>query len=120
MYYSEDLRKKTVEYLQREHTQKETCEVFNISPTTIKRWKKQYQETGSLKNKPLNRSYKKIDPEKLSVYVKGHPDAYLKEIAEVFCCTGEAVRLTLKKLKITLKKRQRFIGNAVKKSDMHS
>lgn len=106
MYYSEDLRKKAVEYLQRGHTQKETCEVFSISPTTIKRWKKQYQETGSLQNKPLNRSYKKIDPEKLSVYVNEHPDAYLREMAEVFSCTGEAVRLALKKLKVTLKKRQ--------------
>ena len=116
-YYSEDLRKKAVEYHQSGHTLEETRAVFTISLTALKRWKKQYQETGSLKNKELNRRYKKIDPEKLSAYVKEHPDAYLKEIAEVFGCTDEAVRLALKKLKITRKKRQKSIGNEAKKSE---
>ena len=44
--------------------------------------------------------------EKLSAYVKEHPDAYLREIADVFGCTDDAVRLALIKLKITRKKRQ--------------
>ena len=107
MGYSEDLRKKVVEYLLEGHTQGNANNVFKIGLTTIKRWKKQYEETGSLKNKPLNRTFKKLDPEKLTAYVKEHPDAYLREIGEVFGCTDDAVRLALIKLKITRKKRQR-------------
>jgi len=101
---SEDLRKKVVDYLGEGHTQESTQKVFKIGLTTIKRWKKQYEETGSLKDKPLNRTFRKLGPEKLSAYVKEHPDAYLREIGEVFGCTDDAVRLALIKLKITRKK----------------
>ena len=105
MAYSEDLRKKVIEYLEAGHTQKSAKEVFNVGLTSIKEWKKQYKETGSLSTKKPNRSYKKIDPEKLSAYVKEHPDAYLREIAEEFGCTDMAVYYALGKLKITRKKR---------------
>lgn len=35
------------------------------------------KETGDPNNKPLNRTIKKIDPEKLKTYVKNHPDAII-------------------------------------------
>jgi len=106
MAYSEDLRKKVLEYLEEGHTQGSAKKVFKIGLTTIKRWKKQYEETGSLAKKTLKRSFRKLDPEKLSVYVKEHPDAYLREIGKVFGCTDDAVRLALIKLNITRKKRR--------------
>jgi len=112
MSYSEDLRKKVIGYLEEGHTQESTKKVFKIGLTTIKRWRKQYEETGSLANKPLNRSFRKLDPEKLSAYVKEHPDAYLREIGEVFGCTDDTVRLALIKLNITRKKRRRDTRNA--------
>jgi len=37
---------------------------------------------------PVN---KKIIPEKLIEYVEAHPDAYLREIAEVFDCHQSSV-----------------------------
>ena len=85
---------------------KSAKEVFKVGLTAMKRWKKQYSETGNLANKPLHRSHKKIDPAKLSAYVKEHPDAYLREIAEVFGCTEEAVRQALVRLNITRKKNE--------------
>jgi transposase len=102
MSYSEDLRKKVVDYLLDGHTQASAQSVFKIGITTIKSWKKQYLETGCLKNKPLNRSFKKIDPVKLSAYVDEHPDAYLREIAEAFSCSIEAIRKAIERQKITL------------------
>ena len=120
MAYSEDYRKRVIEYLEEGDTQETAHQVFKVGLTTIKRWKKQYEETGSLKNKPLKRTFKKIDPEKLSAYVKEHPDAYLREIAEVFGCTDDAVRLALIKLKITRKKRPRCTKNATSENEMSS
>ena len=117
MAYSEDLRMKTIEYLEQGHTLASASKVFNIDITTIHKWKKQYQELGHVRKKQLNRSFKKIDPAVLTDYVKKHPDAYLKEIAQVFGCTDEAVRLALRHLGITRKKRQRYTGNAMKKED---
>jgi len=106
MSYSIDLRERVLLYLEEGHTQASAVEAFKISRRAIVQWKQQRRETGSLENKPLNRKHKKLDPELLLIYVTEHPDAYLKEIGAVFGCSGEAVRLALNKLKITLKKRQ--------------
>lgn len=110
MAYSEDLRKKVIEYLAEGHTQESAKKVFKVGLSAIKRWKKQYSETGSLAKKKVSRSFKKIEPEKLSSYVKEHPDAYLREIAEVFGCTDVAVLYALRKLKITRKKNENIQG----------
>jgi len=106
MAYSEDIRKRVIAYLEEGHTQESAKVVFKVGLTAIKRWRKQYRETGNLSNKPLRRGHKKIDPVKLSAYVKEHPDAYLREMAKVFGCTGEAVRRALIRLKITRKKNE--------------
>jgi len=120
MAYSEDLRKKVIGYLEEGNTQGSAKAVFKIGLTTIKRWRNQYKNTGSLAKKELNRRFRKLDPEKLSAYVKEHPDAYLREIAEVFGCTDDAVRLALIKLKITRKKRPRCTKNATSENEMSS
>ena len=57
---------------------------------------------------PVN---KKIIPEELIEYVEAHPDAYLKEIAEVFGCHPSSVLKRLRKLGITRKKRVPFTKN---------
>ena len=105
MSYSKDLREKAVNYYMSGHTLKETKEVFGTGINTISQWVKKYKETGDLSNKPLNRGFKKIDPEKLVLFIEKNPDAFLKEIAEEFGCSIEAVRKAMKKLKITRKKR---------------
>jgi transposase len=61
-------------------------------------------ETESLENRPLNRKRRKLDPEKLRKDAEDYPDAFNRERAQRFGCAEEAVRLALKKLKITRKK----------------
>ena len=105
MSYSKDLRERVVKYRLSGHTIKETCEVFGVGNYAVSKWVKQYKETGDLSNKPLNRGCKKIDPEKLKAYIAEHPDAYQREIAEVFECSAVAIRKAMKRLGITRKKR---------------
>ena len=105
MSYSKDLREKAVNYYMSGHTLKETKEVFEVGINTISQWVKKYEETGDLSNKPIKRRFKKIDSEKLILFLKEKPDAFLKEIAEEFGCSIEAVRKAMKKLKLTRKKR---------------
>ncbi len=106
-YYSEDFRKRTIEYRNEGHTLEETKAVFKVSVSTIRAWAKKLEEQGDLKTKTPCRPFKKIDPEKLKAYVEEHPDAYQKEIAEEFNCSAEAIRKALKRLKITRKKDQK-------------
>ena len=111
MAYSEDLRKRTIEYLQKGNSQCEAAKVFGISLSTVNAWHQKYKKTGSLKNKKPKRKHKKLDPEKLKAYINEHPDAYLKEIGQAFACNESAVRKALKRLGIIRKKRPRDIAS---------
>jgi len=111
MSYDKRYRQRTIEYRQEGHTLEETSRVFKVSISTILDWTKLHQETGGYEKRPLNRSFKKIDPVRLESYIAEHPDAYLTEIAEVFYCGESAVRKALKKLDITRKKRRSATGS---------
>jgi len=111
MSYDRDLRLRALEYAKEGHSLTQTARVFKINISTIIAWKRRYETTGDVKIKvrcPVN---KKIIPENLIKYVEEHPDAYLKEIAEVFGCHPSSVLKRLRKLGITRKKRVPFTKN---------
>ena len=81
MSYSKDYRKRTIEYRQAGYSLEATHQVFKVSKSTIQKWEKQLKETGDLDKKELHRSFRKIDPEKLKMYVAQHPEAYQSEMA---------------------------------------
>ena len=115
MAYDEKYRKRTLEYWHEGHTLEQTKKVFRVSVTIMYKWENQLKEEGNLKKHPVKRSFRKIDPEKLKEYVRANPDAYLREIADVFNCSSTAVRKSLKKLNITRKKRPLAIMNKTPK-----
>lgn len=115
MSKSKDLREAAIAYHEAGHTIAETVEVFRVAKCTISEWKKRKKETGNLNNKPINRKYKKIDPEKLKAYVKKHPDATQQEMADEFGCSNQAISKALKRKKITRKKRQPITKNRIQK-----
>ena len=106
MSYSVDMREKVMAY-RANHSIRKTAKTYGISVRAIQDWEKIQAETGRLEKKPLERKWRKIDPEKLRDYVAENPDAFLEEIGEEFGCSGEAIRLALKKLKITRKKNEK-------------
>ena len=106
MAYSEDYRKRAIEYYHEGNTQKEVGDVFNIDPKTLRDWIAR-QEAGCLKAVfPKTRAARKLPLDELRKYVEANPDAFLHEIAAHFDCSDTAVSKRLKKLNITLKKRQ--------------
>ena len=103
MAYSMEYRLRTVEYKDEGHTFKEVREAFKISSATYYDWKNkienaQYEEEHKYERKG------KIDKKALALAVSQTPDAYLRELAEPFNCTEQAVFYALKKLCITYKK----------------
>ena len=105
MSYDIKLREQALKYRET-HTQKETSEVFGVSVSAIKDWQKLQREKGSLEKKPLERKWRKIDPEKLKSDVEAHPEDFAWERAVRFGCTEEAIRVSMKAHKLTRKKRQ--------------
>ena len=120
MAYSEDYRRRVIEYRQAGHTLAEVNEAFKIYPSTLQDWEAR-MANGSLKPRyPERRKPRKIDLEELERYMDEHPDDYLREIGAYFDCSAEAVRKALLKLKITLKKRHLTTKNAPRRRGMNT
>ena len=111
MSYDIKFRRSAIAYWSEGHSKRETAKVFNVSPTALQRWKFQLEKTGDLAPKKRRETWRKIEPERLAKYVGKNPDAYLKEIAQEFDCTGVAVFLALRRLKITRKKNDSIQGS---------
>lgn len=105
--YSNDLRERILKYYDDNHSQRETCEVFEIGRTTLTTWLKLRRETGSahLRPRPKRRRSAKIEEQALKSYIAEHPDAYLREIAEVFEVSDVAILYACRRFGITRKKR---------------
>lgn len=103
MAYSIDFKRLVLKYHRSGHTVKETCEFSGIAPSTFYEWGKEEQRNFPAKGK---RSYeKKIRKEELKKAIEEKPDSFLRELAEPFGCTPQAVQRALVAMKITLKKR---------------
>ena len=111
MSYDSKYRRCALEYWAAGHSKRETAEVFKVSKYALQEWKSQLKSTGELEPKKRRETWRKLDPEKLRAHVKEHPDAYLREIAEVFGCSETAVAKGLKRLKISRKKNHTLSGS---------
>jgi len=104
MSYDEKYRRRALEYWNDGHTKKETAAVFQVGTTTLQAWKSQLKEIGTLAQKKRKETWRQLDPEKLRKYNEEHPDAYLREIAQVFGCSDYALTKAFRRLKISRKK----------------
>ncbi len=104
MAYSRDLRERVIAYLNEGHTQEETRIIFKVGTTTIKSWLALLSETGSLEKRPLERSPRKFESEKLNTYIEENPDVLLKDVAAKFKGSVTGAFYALNREKITLKK----------------
>jgi len=117
MAYDEKYRRKAIAYKEAGHTFKELKEVFGIYPTTYYQWKNRLETTGSLEYIPPATRKRKIDNEALKRVVEEQPDLYLRELAEIFDCSLQAIDKKLKKLGITHKKRHSRTPKNQRKSE---
>jgi len=104
MAYSMDFRKRAIDYMDEGHTGKELYEAFKIWPSSVSRWRKLFEKTGSLKPDYRETRKRKIDLNELERALERRPDATLSELARLFDCTKQAIHVALKRLKITRKK----------------
>ena len=114
--YSKDYRERAVNYKDEEHTFKELKEAFKIPATTYYDWKEK-MENGYYENTKKVERKRLINREKLQEAVEANPDAYLRELAELFDCTPQAIFYALKKLGITYKKKHLPTPKSQKKNE---
>ena len=104
MAYSKDLRERVIAYLEEGHTQEETRIIFKVGVSTMKRWLALLSERGSLEKRPLDRSPRIYESEKLNTYIEENPNALLKDIAKKFNGSTTGAFYALEREKLTLKK----------------
>ncbi len=98
MAYSKDYRQMILDKLEMGYSYRELVEEYQISATTIQRWKKNPEP------KVYKRVSYKIDNDALIADVKAHPDDYHYERARRFNCSDRGISKALKRLGITQKK----------------
>ena len=114
--YSEDLREKVLSNIMSGCSKREAAKVFNIGEATVYRWIDLHKQ-GDIKPKKRTNYTRQVDEKKLREYVEKNPDHTLKQIAEALGLKFQNVGKWLKRLKITRKKRPRFIKSATKRSE---
>ncbi|WP_350588512.1 IS630 transposase-related protein [Psychrobacter sp. 78a-MNA-CIBAN-0178] len=98
MAYSKDYRQMILDKLEMGYSYRQLVEEYQISATTIQRWKKNPEP------KVYKRVPYKIDNDALIADVKEHPDDYHYERARRFNCSDRGISKALKRLNITQKK----------------
>lgn len=120
MSYSVDLRERALSAVRNGHTKAEVSEMFGLGVNTLRDWENLEAETGSLENRPLNRTGYKIDREKLVEWYRKNPYSTNKETAIAFNCSVSGIRSAKKVLGITRKKTQFNMQNAASKKRKNS
>jgi transposase len=95
--------------LQEGYTQEFVSKILNVGTTSIKRWKAEIENYGSIKcNYDVStRTPSKLQYNALLDYYEKNPDALLKETAEHFKCTPQAIFYACERYAITYKKKSR-------------
>jgi transposase len=104
MAYDEKFRLRVIEYRDSGHTFKEVYEASGVDSKRYYCWKKQLDETGSVKFHAPKERDRKIDKAELTRLPDEHPDWYLREFAEVFGVWRRSVQKMFVKPGVTRKK----------------
>ena len=96
--YSNDFRKKAIECVEEGSTYREVSQRFKVSLSAIGKWYKRYKEEGNYEQKNRGGSARKIDVERLTLYVQMNPDMKLKEAAQEFGVSVFAISYWLREL----------------------
>lgn len=104
MSYTLDLRDRVIKFIEEGGKKVDAARIFGVCRFSIYSWLTKKAETGTVKDDPPKRGWKKINPQVLISYVNQNPDLTLAEYAQHFGTSAPSVCLAFKRLKITRKK----------------
>ena len=118
--YSNDFRKKAIECVEEGSTYREVSQRFKVSLSAIGKWYKRYKEEGNYEQKNRGGSARKIDVERLTLYVQMNPDMKLKEAAQEFGVSVFAISYWLRELGFSYKKKPSATWKLTKKNGINT
>lgn len=109
-----ELRQRIIKFVKRGGSKQEAGRRFEVSRSTVYRYL-ELETQGRLEPKKSWGKWRKIDPQRLCAYIRGHNEATLKEMAGVFGVNDVGILRALRRLKITFKKNSQNIASGTKK-----
>ena len=82
--YSEDLRKRVIEFLLEGNSYEKASNQFKISVSAIGRWHRRFQKEGIYRSKKQGGSKRKINLDDLEKYVQSNENMTLKAASKEF------------------------------------
>lgn len=115
--YSNDLRKKVIDYFNLGNSKSKTSDIFNISRQTLDFWIKLDKEDKLFEIKKYQHGFKSsVDLDEFKRYVDENSDKYYHEIAKEFKIKkSQAHRIVKTKLNYTVKKNKQSTEKQIKK-----
>ena len=118
--YSKDLRKKVINYLNKEKTQKEASQVFGIHRNTISRWSNRYKKEGNYDAKERLGCKSKLDYKKVELFVENNEDVKLSDIGAEFAISKGYAGVVFKRLGFSYKKKPSPMWKRIKKNEINT
>ena len=100
--YSNDLRKKVINYLNQGKSQKEASKVFGIHRNTLSRWETRYRKEGSYAARPRLGCKSKLSYSEVELFVQDNPDTKLSNIGSKFAIAIAKLKLAIKYKKVAI------------------
>ncbi|WP_425364376.1 IS630 transposase-related protein [Candidatus Tisiphia endosymbiont of Mystacides longicornis] len=116
--YSQDLREKVINYIEKGNSQESAARIFAIHKNTISRWNVRRRKEGTVLARARLGFKSKIDKKALEYFVTNNPNSKLQEIGKNFGITGSQVANILKKLGFSYKKKPLAIWKQVQRNDL--
>ncbi|BFD46048.1 MAG: hypothetical protein DMENIID0002_06940 [Rickettsia endosymbiont of Sergentomyia squamirostris] len=116
--YSQDLREKVINYIEKGNSQKSAAKIFDIHKNTISRWNVRKKKEGTVLAKARLGFKSKVDKKALEHFVTNNPNSKLQDIGKNFGITGSQVANILKKLGFSYKKKPLATWKQVQKNDL--
>lgn len=106
MAYSNDLRKRVIEYVLSGGRKTDAAKRFDVHRQTVQKWIRNYKLNAKIPvaKKTGPKSSRKLSEKKLLQVISTQPDATLKELALEFSVHYSTIFYALKKLGISRKK----------------
>jgi transposase len=116
--YSQDLRKKVIEYVNKGNSCHSASIKFEISPNTARNWYKRYNSEGNYLSKKVGGKKGRISEEDVVTYVNNNPNFILSEMGNHFGMSAPGALYWLRKLGFSYKKNASLMWRQTKKKEL--
>lgn len=117
--YSEDLRKKAIDYILSGKSAVASAKKFDVSEGAVRNWYKRYREEGHYQVKFPPGKVGKASDEELCAYFDANPEKTLVQLGEHFGLTDATICYHLKRLGYRYKKKRHVIVKPAHKKEQN-